>query len=142
MRRRLPSYLFLLIICVAFVACNKSGIKGFKKTRNGAYMRFHEVNKTGDLPQLGDYVVFSFSQFLGDSLIGTIESDTMELTSSYFVGDMMAGLLNMHVGDSATVAFLIDSVCINMLGMDGVPPYLKPGELFYVDMNKQSICTG
>ena len=54
----------------------------------------------------------------------------------------MAGLLNMHIGDSATVAFLIDSVCINMLGMTEVPSYLTPGMPFYVDMKLKDIISG
>lgn len=139
MRRRLPSYLFLLVICIALVSCAKSGFKGFKKTQNGTYMRFYEVHKGEKQPELGDFVVFSFNQFIGDSLIGRNDADTMELTSSYFVGDMMAGLLNMHIGDSATVVFLIDSVCYNMLGMDEVPYYLTPGMPFYVDMKLKGI---
>ena len=139
MKKRLPSYLFLLIICVAFVSCEKSGFKGFKKTKNGAYMQFYEVNSNGEKPEIGDYVVFSFRQSIGDSIIGENMSETMELTESYFVGDMMAGLLNMHIGDSATVAFLIDSVCIKMLDMDEVPDYLTSGQTFYIDMRLKDI---
>lgn len=139
MKKRLPSYLFLLIICLTFISCEKSGFKGFKKTNNGAYMQFYEVNSNGEMPEIGDYVVFSFRQSIGDSIIGENESETMELTESYFVGDMMAGLLNMHIGDSATVAFLIDSVCIKMLDMDEVPDYLTSGQTFYIDMRLKDI---
>ena len=106
---------------------------------NGTYMQFHEINKDGDKPEIGDHVIVSIKQTMGDSLFyssdyeedGTIE---FELTKPTFVGDVMAGLLNMHIDDSATVAYLIDSMCINALGMDAVPDYLTAGMPIYVDI--------
>lgn len=113
---------------------------------NGAYMQFHDANDNGEMPKIGDHVIVSVKQSMGDSLFysseyeegGTIE---FELTKSSFVGDMMAGLLNMHLNDSATVAFLIDSMCIKTLGMDAVPDYLTAGMLIYIDMRLKGIIT-
>lgn len=113
---------------------------------NGAYMQFHDVNDNGEMPKIGDHVIVSVKQSMGDSLFysseyeegGTIE---FELTMSSFVGDMMAGLLNMHLNDSATVAFLIDSMCIKTLGMDAVPDYLTAGMPIYIDMRLKGIIT-
>lgn len=113
---------------------------------NGAYMQFHDVNDNGEMPKIGDHVIVSVKQSMGDSLFysseyeegGTIE---FELTKSFFVGDMMAGLLNMHLNDSATVAFLIDSMCIKTLGMDAVPDYLTAGMPIYIDMRLKGIIT-
>ncbi len=107
--------------------------------QDGTYMRFYEVNENGQKPKIGDFVVFSFKQSIGDSLIGMNDADTLELISSYFEGDMMAGFLNMHIGDSATVAFPVDSVCIHMLGLPAVPDYLTPGVPFYVDIRLKDI---
>ena len=113
---------------------------------NGAYMRFHRVNDDGEMPELGDHVFISFSESIGDSLIYANDFDDysnneVEIYESSFVGDMMAGLMNMHVGDSATVAFLIDSMCIKTLEMDAVPDYLIPGMPVYIDIRLDSIIT-
>ena len=144
--KRLPSYLLLLVVSLTFLSCERAVFKGYDKMENGAYMQFHEVNDNGDMPKIGDHVIVSVKQSMGDSLFysseyeedGTLE---FELTQSSFVGDMMAGLLNMHLNDSATVAFLIDSMCIKTLGMDAVPDYLTPGMPIYIDLRLKGIIT-
>ena len=144
--KRLPSYLFYLVVCLTLISCERAVFKGYDKMENGAYMQFHEVNNNGDMPKIGDYVIVSVKQSMGDSIFysseyeedGTIE---FELTESSFVGDMMAGLLNMHLNDSATVAFLIDSMCVKTLGMDAVPDYLTSGMPIYIDMRLRGIIT-
>ena len=140
--KRLP--LYLLTICVILCSCNKSGFKGFKKMDNGAYMKFYCENKDGEKPVLGDHVYISFNESIGDSLIYASDwvdgsSNEIEIYEPAFVGDMMAGLMNMHVGDSASVAFVIDSMCIKTLGMDAVPDYLNPGMPVYIDIRLDSI---
>lgn len=142
--KRLPSYLLLLALCTIFISCENAGFKGFKKMDNGTYMRFHRENKNGDMPELGDHVYVSFNESLGDSLIYVSDldeefDDEVEIYESAFVGDMMAGLLNMHVGDSATVAFLVDSMCIKTFEMDAVPDFLTAGTPVYIDIRLDSI---
>lgn len=107
-------------------------------------MRFHNENRNGEMPVIGDHVYISFNESIGDSLIYNSDLDEesnkeVEVYEPTFVGDMMAGLLNMHVGDSATVAFLIDSMCIKTLGMDAVPDYLVAGTPMYLDIRLDSI---
>ena len=120
-----------------------SAFKGFDKMDNGAYMQFHYVNKQGDMPQLGDLVYVDLKQSVGDSLIYSSEWDNedleIEMTESSFIGDMMAGLYNMHINDSATIAYLVDSLCIKTLGMDAVPDFLVAGMPIYVDIRLNSI---
>lgn len=140
--KRLP--LYLLTLCVILCSCNKSGFNGFKKMDNGAYMKFYCVNKDGDKPVLGDHVYISFNESIGDSLIYASDwnddpGNEIEIYEPTFVGDMMAGLMNMHVGDSASVAFVVDSMCIKTLGMDAVPNYLNPGMPVYIDIRLDSI---
>lgn len=113
---------------------------------NGTYMRFYRENKDGEMPKMGDHVYITYSESIGDSLIYASELDEdsdndVEIIESSFVGDMMAGLLNMHVGDSATVAFLIDSMCIKTLEMDAVPDFLTPGMPVYFDIRLDSLVT-
>ena len=112
--------------------------------KNGAYMQFYDVNNESETPQIGDYIVVELKQTMGDSLFYSSENEKdgvieFELTEPSFIGDMMAGLLNMHVGDSATVACLIDSMCIKTLGMDAVPDYLTAGMPIYIDMRLKEI---
>ena len=102
-------------------------------------MQFYNVNNQGEMPNIGDHVVIDLKQTFGDSLFYSSEVEEggvieFELTEPSFVGDMMAGLLNMHIGDSATVAFLIDSMCIKTLAMNAVPSYLTPGMPIYADI--------
>ena len=137
--KRLPSYLLVLLCCITLISCEKSAFKGFDKTANGTYMQFHSVNNDEEMPQIGDFVVVKIKQTMGDSLFYSSEYEEdgiidFELTEPSFKGDMMAGLLNMHIDDSVTVAYLIDSMCIKTLGMDAVPDYLTPGMPIYVDI--------
>ena len=144
--KRLPSYLLCLLIGALLFSCKNSVYKGFEKMENGAYMQFHNANKQGEMPKIGDVVIVSMKQSMGDSLYysseyeenGTIE---LEVTNSSFVGDVMAGLLNMHIDDSATIVVLIDSLCINDLGMNEVPSYLVAGTPIYYDMRLKGIIT-
>ena len=144
--KRLPLYLLSLTLCLTLFSCNNSGFKGFKKMDNGAYMRFYRENKNGEMPKIGDHVFIAFNESIGDSLIyvgdyDEVSNNEIEIIEAAFVGDMMAGLLNMHVGDSATVAFLIDSICIKTLDMDAVPDYLTAGTPVYFDIRLDSIIT-
>ena len=142
--KRLPLYLLSFVVGLILFSCGKSGFKGFKKMDNGTYMRFYSENKNGEMPKVGDHVYITFTESIGDSLIYESESDNeshndVEVFEPTFVGDMMAGLVNMHVGDSATVAFLIDSLCIKMFEMDAVPDYLTAGMPVYIDIRLDSI---
>ena len=141
--KRLPSYFLCVIACMTLFSCKDSAFKGFDKMDNGAYMQFHYVNKQGDMPQLGDLVYVDLKQSVGDSLIYSSEWDNedleIEMTESSFIGDMMAGLYNMHINDSATIAYLVDSLCIKTLGMDAVPDFLVAGMPIYVDIRLNSI---
>lgn len=140
--RRLPLYL-LCLSCAVLASCNRSDFKGFKKMDNGANMQFHEIHKEAMMPQIGDHVIIDYKQTLGDSLFyssdWTGEFEELEITESVFVGDMMAGLLNMHADDSATVVFLVDSMCIKALDMDEVPSYLTPGTPIYTDVRVKEV---
>lgn len=121
------------------MSCKNSVYKGFDKMDNGAYMQFHNVNKQGKMPKIGDHVVVSMTQMMGDTLFYSSEFEKdgkveFEVTESSFVGDMMAGLMSMHVDDSATIVYIVDSMCLKTLGMNAVPDYLVSGMPIYVDM--------
>ena len=107
-------------------------------------MQFHEVSKQGEMPKIGDHVIVDLKQTVGETLYYSSEYEAesgveIEITEPSFVGDMMAGLLNMHIGDSATVAFLIDSLCIKSLEMESVPDYLTAGMPVFLDIRLKNI---
>lgn len=142
--RRLPSYFLCLLGCVILFSCEKTVFRGFDKMKNGAYMQFHEVNKQGEMPKIGDYVIIDVKHTMGETLFYSSEYEDengleVELTEPSFVGDMMAGLLNMHLNDSATVVFLVDSLCIKSMGMKAVPNYLTVGMPVYIDIRLKTI---
>ena len=144
--KRLPSYLLCLVLGFMLVSCEKSVYKGYPKMDNGARMQFHVVNNDADMPQIGDHVLVRFTNRLADTLYydSTWDEEYVELEvmESDFVGDMMAGILNMHVDDSATLVYLVDSMYIKALKMDAVPDdndYIKPGMPVYTDIKLKGI---
>ena len=100
--KHLPSYLFLLLFALLTSCANN--YKGFDKMENGAFMKFHVLNEDGQMPQIGDVVLVKIMQSIGDSVIfhsdyepdGLVDFDVPE---PIFIGDMMAGVLNMHLDD-------------------------------------------
>ena len=111
---------------------------------NGTYMKFYSEHNEMEMPEIGDHIYISFNESIGDSLIyvsdwDDVSDDEIEVYEPAFVGDMMAGIMNMHVGDSATVAFLIDSMCIKTMGMDAVPDFLTAGMPVYIDIRLDSV---
>lgn len=142
--KHLPSYLFLLLFALLTSCANN--YKGFDKMENGAFMKFHVLNEDGQMPQIGDVVLVKIMQCIGDSVIfhSDYEPDGLvdfDVTEPIFIGDMMAGVLNMHLDDSATIVFPIDSLCIKTLEMNEIPDYLTHGEPVYIDLKIVGIIT-
>lgn len=139
MKIKLP-YILIGVITLILSSCGNNAFKGFDKLEDGTRMKFYRVDNQKEMPKVGDVVLIEINQYYGDSLgFSTMEEygEPMryEVSEPSFVGDIMAALLNMHVDDSATVAFIIDSLCIETYGMDGVPDYLTPGMPVYADIH-------
>lgn len=138
-------FVFLLLCSMtAMLSCNRNEYPGFDKMDNGAYMRFHSKGN-GIKPETGDFVLVDITQRIGDSLLFDSfvdygESVSVEIMEPSFVGDMMSGLLNMREGDSATVAFRIDSLFEKALG-ELLPEYISPETVMYVDMKLNKVLT-
>ena len=113
---------------------DKSVYSGFKKTENGAYMKFYTTNEQGQQPRLNDEVSFEMAQYFEDTLLFTTAGDqpmTVILKKADFVGDVMDGLLAMRVGDSARLVVLADSVFTTMLQMDEIPAEYAGKPIYY-----------
>lgn len=139
MKIKLP-YILIGVITLILSSCGNNAFKGFDKLEDGTRMKFYRVDNQKKMPKIGDVVLIEINQYYGDSLgFSTMEEygEPMryEVSEPSFVGDIMAALLNMHVDDSATVAFIIDSLCIKAYGMESVPDYLTPGMPVYADIH-------
>ena len=131
---------FLLLLVVA--SCNDdSPYPGFKKMENGAYMKFYTKGNSDVMPRLKDEVTFEMSQYFNDSLLFTTNGNqpmSIVLTEPDFVGDVVDGLLMMHVGDSARLIVPADSVFTIMLQMTEIPEEYA-GKNIYYDLKLLSV---
>ena len=87
-------------------------------------MKFYSKGNSGLMPRLNDEVTFEMSQYFNDSLLFTTvgeEPMRIVLTKPDFVGDVADALLMMHVGDSARLVVLTDSVFTTIMQMEEIP---------------------
>ena len=104
-------------------------------------MKFYSKGNSGVMPRLKDEVTFEMSQYFNDSLLFTTVGDEpmrIVLTKPDFVGDVGDGLLMMHVGDSARLMVLADSVFTIMLQMEEIPEEYA-GKPIYYDLKLLSV---
>lgn len=132
-----------LLVFLMFASCGgKSTIySGFEKMENGAYMKFYTKGNSEVMPRLDDEATFEMSQYFNDSLLFTTVGDEpmcMVLTQPDFVGDVVDGLLMMHVGDSARLVVPADSVFTTMLQMEEIPEEYA-GKPIYYDLKLLSV---
>lgn len=122
---RLIKSIFALSVFLVLASCGDKGIySGYQKTESGAFMQFYTKNVAEVMPRIGDEVRLEMSQYFEDTLLFTTAGDEpieLVLKEADFVGDVVDGLLMMHIGDSASLVVSADSVFIKMLGMDEIP---------------------
>lgn len=130
-------WVFLLLVSCG----NHSIYSGFEKMESGAYMKFYSKSNSGAKPRLNDEVTFEMSQYFNDSLLFTTVGDEpmrIVLTKPDFVGDVADALLMMHVGDSARLVVLTDSVFTTIMQMEEIPEEFA-GKPIYYDLKLLSV---
>ena len=131
---------FLLLLMMA--SCGEDTIySGFEKMENGAYMKFYSKSDSAVMPRLRDEATIHMAQYFNDSLLFTTAGDEplrIVLTKANFVGDVMDGLLMMHVGDSARLMVPADSVLTISMGVDTIPEEYA-GKAIYYDLKLISV---
>ena len=141
MKKYLNAIATLLLLAV-MASCNDDSMyPGFKKMENGAYMKFYSKGNSEVMPRLKDEVTLEMSQYFNDSLLFTTiggEPMSIVLTEADFVGDVVDGLLMMHVGDSARLVVPADSIFTIMLQMDEIPEEYA-GKPIYYDLKLLSV---
>ena len=123
-----------LLAVLSFAGCDSSIYKGFTKMDNGAYMKFYVKNDEGAMPEVNDLVTFDMLQFFEDTLIFSTEDEEpirLAVEEPSFVGDIFAALTMMHVGDSAEMVFLADSMFVKSMEME-TPEQMVGKPLYYV----------
>lgn len=127
--------LFVALLPLMMVACNNSDsiYAGFKQMESGAYMKFYTHGDSKVMPQFDDEVTFEMTQYFNDSMLFTTAGDkpmTMVLKKPDFIGDIPDALHMMHVGDSACLMVLSDSVFITMMKIE-VPEQFARKPIYY-----------
>ena len=140
--KRVINVVVTLLLLYVMASCGEDTIhSGFKKMENGAYMKFYSKGNSEVMPRLKDEATIQMAQYFNDSLLFTTAGDEpmrIVLTESDFVGDVMDGLMMMHVGDSARLMVPADSVLTILLGMSEVPEEYV-GKTIYYDLKLLSI---
>ena len=131
-----------LFVFLMLASCGNDGIySGFEKMKNGAYMKFYSKGNSEVMPRLKDEVTFEMVQYFNDSLLfTTVGAEPMRIVLSEpdFVGDVADGLMMMHVGDSARLVVIADSVFSVTLQMEEIPEEYA-GKPIYYDLKLLSV---
>ena len=126
------SLLVFASFCLFLFSCKND----YKRTENGALMKFYKVNKTNETPQIGDLVLVDVTQKVADSILFSSEmyGEPFEIIveEPSFVGDIMSALLSMHVEDHASLIFTIDSMFLSI--GEQLPPFIEPGTITEMDI--------
>lgn len=136
----------VLATAILAVSCNKSDIKGFKKTKSGLHYKFETKNKSGKEIHVGDVIVGELTLRLDTATLHSIVGKPQRLMlvhDSIFDGyNIDEGLLMMHVGEKATFAIYADSVA-RYFNANQLPPSYKPGTnmIFYYDVSISDVVT-
>lgn len=123
----------MLLLLVA--SCDHSVYSGFKKMESGAYMKFYVRGESGQMPRIGDGVTLEMSQYFNDTLLFTTAGDNpldLIVKEAGFVGDVPDAIRMMHVGDSARLVVLADSVFITTMQREAPEEYA--GKPIYYDL--------
>lgn len=134
--RKIISAFFAFCILFLMASCghDDSIYSGFERMDNGAYMKFYSHGDSETMPRLMDEVTLEMAQYFNDSMIySTIGEEPISLVlhESDFVGDVSDGVLMMHVGDSARLVMMSDSVFLKLMNMDEVPEEFAGMPIYY-----------
>lgn len=126
--KNILSLLLYFSLCLFLFSCNKNE---FKRTENGALMKFYTINKNNEKPEIGDLVIVDVTQKIADSVMFSSDllGEPFEILveESSFDGDIMDAVMSMHLGDHASVIFPVDSMFVSI--GETMPPYIEPGTL-------------
>jgi FKBP-type peptidyl-prolyl cis-trans isomerase len=122
----------IALVLLSLFSCNKE----YKKTENGALMKFYEINKNNEMPEIGDLVLVDVTQKIADSVLFSSEmiGEPFEvlIEEPSFVGDFMCALMSMHLNDHASLVFSLDSMFLSI--GEQVPDIVESGTMTEMDI--------
>ena len=122
----------IALALLSLFSCNRE----YKKTENGALMKFYEVNKNNEMPEIGDLVLVDVTQKIADSVLFSSETigEPFEvlIEEPSFVGDFMCALMSMHLNDHASLVFPLDSMFLSI--GEQVPDFVESGTMTEMDI--------
>ena len=146
MKKTIKIVVMILAAAVLATACNKSDIKGFKKTKSGLHYKFENKNRSGESVHVGDIILGELKFSLDTTVLFSNVGDPkrlMMVRDSVFNGyDIDEGLLMMHVGEKAVFAIFADSVA-RYFQPSQLPANYKPGAdmVFYYEISISDVVT-
>ena len=122
----------LAISSLSLFSCKRE----YKKTDNGALMKFYTINKDNPMPEIGDLVLVDVTQKIADSVLFSSEmiGEPFEvlIEEPSFVGDFMCALLSMHLNDHASLVYSLDSMFLSI--GETMPEFIDEGTMTEMDI--------
>ena len=122
----------IALVLLSLFSCDRE----YKKTENGALMKFYEINKNNEMPEIGDLVLVDVTQKIADSVLFSSEmiGEPFEvlIEEPSFVGDFMCALMSMHLNDHASLVFSLDSMFLSI--GEQVPDIVESGTMTEMDI--------
>lgn len=122
----------LAISCLFLFSCKRE----YKKTDNGALMKFYEINEKNEKPEIGDLVLVDVTQKIADSVLFSSEKNgepfEILIEEPSFVGDLMCALMSMHLNDHASLVYSLDSMFLSI--GEKIPEYIEAGTMTEMDI--------
>lgn len=122
----------LAISCLFLFSCKRE----YKKTDNGALMKFYEINEENEKPEIGDLVLVDVTQKIADSVLFSSEMNgepfEILIEEPSFVGDLMCALMSMHLNDHASLVYSLDSMFLSI--GEQIPEYIEAGTMTEMDI--------
>jgi FKBP-type peptidyl-prolyl cis-trans isomerase len=129
-------------LVMAFSACRQSKYDGFEESESGLYTAWHDKHEDAPKAKMGDIMFTTmklyrkgaeegkdsllFDSFQSPDIPGGLK--LIELMKPLYSGDLMEGLAELHLGDSASFITSADSFFIVANKMPELPPGIKKGD--------------
>lgn len=131
-------YLMLLSAVMIFTVTGCSKHRGFKKSDDGLYYKFHVRGDDTTTLKTGMVLNLKLKYSINDSVLfnsADIEQDFMlPLNEPSYKGDLYAGLAMMKPGDSATFITSADSFFLKTIRMPSLPDSAFIGKEIFFDV--------
>lgn len=128
--RNIKLLLLMAVVAIAFSSCSKH--RGFKKTDDGLYYKFHVKGDDTTTVKPGMMLNLNLKYSVNDSVLfnsADIPQDFMlPLREPSYKGDIYAALAMMRPGDSATFITSADSFFLRTLSLPDLPDSTYKGK--------------